>query len=747
MAKKKEVALYDQVKSILNTLQGSTVPSYQGLHAFWLNPEVFLTASLYGQRLIADDPSTPKSSSDGGGCCGSSGMSAKPEKKSEKKSCCGSSDKPTLNLSNSATQAVNIVSDDGSVGNCWPDGESNDDDPMHPHDDTRSSNSAIIKGLKGEYPFDGKMYPKLLWDSAYEASESQIQTIADWIDGGCPLTLEEEKANKDMHAARVKTNRRQALARGEIAHPVSTNKTNKDHKDNKGLTIRKEISSLQESELSTYKEALACMMTYDDYWQDERSFNFWARIHTNSCQHGWEQFGPWHRLYVYFFEQKLQDFDDTIAIPYWAWSNYAKDNEHTFNNTQYDTGILPPRFGCFLDKKGLEKLTNAKKADGGSLFTKKQISGFEKIYKSKTIYNSGLRFLTAAGVAYNIVNVDGEAKWDERVAMIYNVLKETNPLWFPNRWPGAIGGPTTYPTPQDIRILLSIENWSDFGGGPSNDHHFGSLEKVHNGMHNFSGGTNPNYPANAKEWEKKYKDLGLAANPQSEQNPPYGWMVDNRITAYDPLFWSHHSNVDRLWALWQETHSGKPESTGALAPWSMTVEDTYSIKNLGYEYRKDSVFYDVNSNVGLTKFHSEGANLSDRTLDTFRKAEIKIHRVRRGNLPNAHIRIFLNQPDADIDTPTAGNEHFVEQITTFHGSCYGGPGHCRLPLDRTRVHDQRPLHHHEPRNYKIDATDAVKRMLSSGEKVITIQMVIIGVNGKPVDNAVYIDGVSLNFMD
>ena len=162
---------------------------------------------------------------------------------------------------------------------------------------------------------------------------------------------------------------------------------------------------------------------------------------------------------------------------------------------------------------------------------------------------------------------------------------------------------------------------------------------------------------------------------------------------------------------------------------------------------KDTVYYDVNSSVGATNIKTSGTNVSSTVLQNHKSAEIKLHRVRRGNLQNAHIRVFLNTPDANINTPTINNDHFVEEITTFHGSCYGGPGHCKLPLDKTRSFDRRSLHHHEPRNFKIDATAAIQRMLNKGEKDITIQLVVIGINGKPINDAIYFDGVSLNFMD
>ena len=53
---------------ILNKLQGDSVPNYLGMKAFWLNPDLFMSASRYGQKIIANKSG---SSGHGGGkgCC------------------------------------------------------------------------------------------------------------------------------------------------------------------------------------------------------------------------------------------------------------------------------------------------------------------------------------------------------------------------------------------------------------------------------------------------------------------------------------------------------------------------------------------------------------------------------------------------------------------------------------------------------------------------------------------------------
>lgn len=72
---------------------------------------------------------------------------------------------------------------------------------------------------------------------------------------------------------------------------------------------------------------------------------------------------------------------------------------------------------------------------------------------------------------------------------------------------------------------------------------------------------------------------------------PNGQMSDPSWAAYDPLFWSHHAMVDRLWRLWQHKNPGavpdpdlqREPMTFGKRP-SFLVREVLDVKRLGYEY-------------------------------------------------------------------------------------------------------------------------------------------------------------------
>ncbi len=72
-----------------------------------------------------------------------------------------------------------------------------------------------------------------------------------------------------------------------------------------------------------------------------------------------------------------------------------------------------------------------------------------------------------------------------------------------------------------------------------------------------------------------------------------GSMSQVPVAAYDPIFWTHHAMIDRLWYLWQISDVGRDPPASllntVLAPFPMTVADTLDIERLGYDYAVDAI--------------------------------------------------------------------------------------------------------------------------------------------------------------
>jgi tyrosinase len=107
------------------------------------------------------------------------------------------------------------------------------------------------------------------------------------------------------------------------------------------------------------------------------------------------------------------------------------------------------------------------------------------------------------------------------------------------------GSPGDLPTSSQVQQVLSLPDFLDFQG---------QLEQIHNSVHVWVGGTMGEIP----------------------------WA------AYDPIFFAHHTMIDRLWRLWQIRHPNPHLPTSllnqALPPFPMTVAQTLDIKTLGYAY-------------------------------------------------------------------------------------------------------------------------------------------------------------------
>ena len=105
------------------------------------------------------------------------------------------------------------------------------------------------------------------------------------------------------------------------------------------------------------------------------------------------------------------------------------------------------------------------------------------------------------------------------------------------------------PTNEEVNLVLALEGFRDFRA---------RLEGLSNRVHVSVGGT----------------------------------MAQVTTAAYDPLFWAHRANVDRLFAMWQSKHGN--ESIPAeilddeLAPFGITIRDVLDTNAVGYEYTDNS---------------------------------------------------------------------------------------------------------------------------------------------------------------
>jgi tyrosinase len=699
---------YERVRQILDAAQGAAAPSYQGLGRFWNLPlEKFLTATLYGIRLIAE-PAEPDPCDDivnpTRSCCQDEGPApaappAPPEEGGH--SCCGPKD----------------TSSGGGVGGGGAKPSKG-----------RGAASGLIKGLKGEFPFDGTQFPPLMWGGR-RVSASDIIFIEGWIDDGCPAADETAAS-----LARVSLPEVVARAQGHAEHPLSARSVNDFSYETNRVKVRKNVECLTAEELERFRRVIRVMKCYDDFHQyDQRSFRFWADIHANNCQHGWEQFLTWHRLYLYYFEQQMQDIDPAVTLPYWDWPMYrdnvlASINDMKTQAGSLDNGVVPCAYRCWVDRRMLDNLKGKIPDDTWAKLEKISVGDADK-NKCKTgdeagYYNSGLRLFDGAGISY------GADPAGDR--LIIGELGRVNPLWVWNRWPGGNAGLIfeAWPTPEDVENILKIQNFYNFASGPDSNHFFGACENIHNLIHNFSGGANPNFGKFAGE-------------------PQYGYMQSAGTTARDPIFWAHHSNVDRLYSEWQRLHpgAGPDDPEDVLAPWPNQVKDVAAISDLGYEYMKSSYVFETDSTVALTRFRSAAAPVHPAVLARHSRAEVRLHKVQYSTSGGAFVRVFLNEPDASADTPTRGNDRFVAQLATFSGECIGGPGHCDVPPESRRRYDLRPRHRKTPGNFRIDATEAVRRLTGQGETEFQVNLVVLDIDGTPKPNALWMRGVSLNFKD
>lgn len=680
---------YQRIQNALREAAGDSSSDYGGLGPFWELPlDQLLTATLYGVRLIA------------------------PESAKTTASCCSHAD--------------------GGAG------------------ESRADRSGLVQGLRGESPFDGTRFPRLPW-GGQAVSADEIALVAEWINDGCPAS-DRELASFDLAPSPpVITLTRPQISVAEPAAPAETfgvapGGANEYLFERGELKQRMNVDCMSETQLAKFRFAMRELYELNKWVEDSRSYNSLALIHQNHCQHGWERFLPWHRIYLYEFEQALQDHVPDVTMPYWDWTmpQYCPA-------TPEKGWIIPRAFQAFLTAASLEFLWSKGFPPDAIAALRPMVGQF---------FVSPRTFLAAVSAAIGKDYTTGD--WRKR---FIDALLDANSLWYPLRYPAeyqdAAGHDSTinkvihyhYPTADDIAQIMSLRTFRDFGGGSSYDDAFGFIDQnPHNTLHIWTGGMNPDTPpAPAPEDRNKaVKVAGRRFHSRDDMysQPALGDMFSNLTASYDPVFWPVHANVDRLWSEWQQLHpSANPvELDAVLTPWSYTIRDTLDMQRFGYEYVKSTSVVPVGVSAPVGRFTSQPIDIPEAVRASFGRAEVRLHRVPQ--LPRScFIRVFLNLPDADASTPLDHANYAGYAAVFGHGDCYGGPGHCDPPPPRARKYDLRPRSHNTPRNHRVNVTACARKLVEGGATTLQITLVVIGVDYCEDRELLRLEGVSLNFLD
>ena len=251
-----------------------------------------------------------------------------------------------------------------------------------------------------------------------------------------------------------------------------------------GLAVRRyrtSVTGLTDTQLGVLREALTKMLALSD----DRGFEFWAGIHglplPISCTHGSPLFLPWHRAYLYYFEQHLMDqmpADQLVSLPWWDWSAQA---------------------------------------------------GIPAAYAEPKLPGGAVNPLSGAPIS----GIPAAQFNDENMPKVEHTYRQPAP-------------PDQLPSAGQVSAVLALKDFDDFTV---------QLEDLHNQVHVWTGGT----------------------------------MSEIPLAAFDPVFWAHHTMIDRLWALWQLAHPGAGVGSvplnHPLGPFpTLTVAQTLSTTALGYDY-------------------------------------------------------------------------------------------------------------------------------------------------------------------
>lgn len=251
-----------------------------------------------------------------------------------------------------------------------------------------------------------------------------------------------------------------------------------------------------------------------------------AFIHLMDCPHGNWWFYVWHRGYLGYFEETIRNLsgDSSFAVPYWDWTTLPEIPASMFQGvlTPADKAFEPvtrnlATFTSFIQQP-LQTYWNSLSSAQRNQLNIRGYTDFDLLWNDVTGYSPSQQNGISGNMGYAVTcgsryltsdnpQLDDKTKYNVSPPVICSGL-----------------APKQFYNPEPSLSFTSAKTPSHNTAPASGS--FSVLEGMpHNKVHNYIGGVGPIDPG------------------------PYGNMT-NFLSPVDPIFFLHHSNMDRLWDVW-----------------------------------------------------------------------------------------------------------------------------------------------------------------------------------------------------
>jgi len=421
------------------------------------------------------------------------------------------------------------------------------------------------------------------------------------------------------------------------------------------MRIRRDLRSLTQAELDDYRMRVDDAFRLSDARPDAPGQQFFG-IHGNWCLHYQEAFLLWHRAYLLKFEQLIG-----CAVPYWNW--FARD--------------------ASIDGSPSAGLPQA-------------FTDVSYIYpRTGELRPNPLRFAVARnGVSKACVNGPPpgmDCRYVQRDALLYTRGDD-------HRAQRARKIALTLQYQQQTQRAMAF---TDFSHPQGTGYPWANI---------------PSFDPPPPDSDYIYRDVNFDGAYEQPHDNYHGWvgadMGDNSYTAFDPVFFSYHSNIDRLFELWLRMHPGSRFTANfPLRPFAGRLaellvfddprEFSYTTigdiardsRGLGYDFAPP-IDPDFAGPYSLDSTAAAALSVCSRAQSTVQPTAASLEPdellIRFDNV-RCTLDSFAIDAFIDLDHPTAAdvdpaNSHYVGRITRIGMGMTDDKGRC-IKVGVTRVLD------------------------------------------------------------